>query len=73
MKIIKNIVEVKATKGRGVLRPGEHRLKAGKALSGGIWLELDQFHVEMSPQQALTFATGILKEIGINVEFDYPN
>lgn len=59
---------------KGIVLPGERRMKGGRSLNGGVWLELDGHgRIELSPDQALQLATGILRNIGINIEFDTPH
>lgn len=46
-------------------------MTGGRSLNGGVWLELDgRGRIDLSPDQALQLATGILKNLGIDVEFD---
>ena len=57
---------------KGIILPGERRMRGGKSLNGGIWLEFDDKRIEMSPDQALQLVGGILKNLGIEIEFDGP-
>jgi hypothetical protein len=60
---------------KGIVLPGERRMRGGKSLNGGIWLDLDgKGRIELSPDQALQLAAGIFKNLGIEIElgFDAP-
>jgi hypothetical protein len=58
---------------KGIILPGERRMKGGRSLNGGIWLDIDgKGRIELSPDQAIQLATGILRNLGMAVEFDTP-
>jgi hypothetical protein len=58
---------------KGIVLPGERRMTGGRSLNGGVWLDIDgRGRIELSPQQGLELATGMLRALGINVEFDAP-
>jgi hypothetical protein len=58
---------------KGIILPGERRMTGGKSLNGGVWLDIDgRGRIELSPDQGLELATGLLRALGINIQFDAP-
>jgi hypothetical protein len=58
---------------KGIILPGERRMTGGKSLNGGVWLDIDgRGRIEMSPDQALSLAVGIMKNLGIEFELEGP-
>jgi hypothetical protein len=52
--------------------PHQRRMTGGLSLNGGIWLEFDgQGRIELRPDQAFALAAGIMRNLGINVEYEY--
>jgi hypothetical protein len=57
---------------RGLVLPQDRRIKGGRNLDGGIWLDIDgRGRLDIRPDQAFQLAKGILHALGVNVEFEY--
>jgi hypothetical protein len=51
--------------------PGQRRFTGGKNLDGSFWIEIEgQGRVTMPPQAAFDMAVGILRDLGIEIQFD---
>lgn len=56
----------------GIVLPGERRMRAGKHLDGRIWLDVDgRGRIDLAPAEAFKLGTGLLRLLGINVEYEY--
>ncbi len=57
---------------RGIVLPGERRMRGGRNLDGRVYLDFDGHdRINIKPDQAFRLASGILRILGVNVEFEY--